>query len=544
MKSASALHRGQVPDTGFTASYSVGRLHLVLSAIEGTNQAEGSDIIQHLARLILAKEMGSLGEFEQAVAQAMKEQNVSFHVSVAAAYQNEAVVYVKTIGTGAIFLRRNNELAQIIGEDKSASGYLRENDTLILTDIHSVKSITVEGLKKASSRMTVEEMATFDGNAPGTIALFVHIAVETRPTTPQKNIITIVCVSLIVAAFVWSVFLGYRRRATAQIQKQIQTSQQIIEQKLRQAQDIAFLNRARSQTLIKEAKTELQNLKNSIPASRVKELVVLEQVLAKREQEITNREEKKAEEFFDLTVDSKDAKGTRFSLHEGMLAILNPEGGKIYLLSLEKKSLDKVDVSRVTNDTLIAIYNDVVYLISKSEGIVQIQDGKAKKVVEKDPEWGNLASVDVYNGNIYLLDKTKQVIYKYVATDNGFGKKELYNKDDVLTIERPHSLAIDSSVYIGGENRLAKYTAGLPDAFSTEYPEDNITVSKVITSGNLDKIYVWDKSNSALYVLGKNGAYERQIASRVLKDGSDLVVYGSNAYILRGAKIYSMKITD
>ena len=67
-------------------------------------------------------------------------------------------------------------------------------------------------------------------------------------------------------------------------------------------------------------------------------------------------------------------------------------------------------------------------------------------------------------------------------------------------------------------------------------------IQKVITNAELDKVYAWDKDNSKLYILGKDGAYIGQVQSEILKEGDDVTIFGNNAYILRKEKVYNINL--
>ncbi|MBI3366204.1 hypothetical protein HY041_01075 [Candidatus Roizmanbacteria bacterium] len=103
-------------------------------------------------------------------------------------------------------------------------------------------------------------------------------------------------------------------------------------------------------------------------------------------------------------------------------------------------------------------------------------------------------------------------------------------------------MAIDSSVYVGFSDHVFKFTAGVQDEFKTTFPESNIHLSKVFTTKDLEKVYAWDKEKGSLYVLAKNGTYEREVYSSVLKQTNDLVIFANNAYLLSGSKIYVINV--
>jgi exopolysaccharide biosynthesis predicted pyruvyltransferase EpsI len=74
---------------------------------------------------------------------------------------------------------------------------------------------------------------------------------------------------------------------------------------------------------------------------------------------------------------------------------------------------------------------------------------------------GRIGDLAIYNGNIYLLDKGKNKIYKYLAGEEEFSNKIDYLKSGESTVlKEATSLAIDSSIYIGFPNYTANIYRG------------------------------------------------------------------------------------
>ncbi len=354
---------------------------------------------------------------------------------------------------------------------------------------------------------------------------------------------TIGLVILIIIVLFWSVGLGVTRRQEGQANEKIKKSKELITQKLDQAEEVAFLNLSRAQVLINEAKTELGSLKKEVGDKR-KEIEEINNLIKEKENKIVKKEDKKFLEFFDLTIDKKEAKGTKFYLNDDVLAILDKDQGIIYLLSLTKKSLEKVSSLEIKSSNLIASYQENTFFYVPTKGVYKInKDNKAKIVINFDKDWGKIGDMTIYNGNIYLLDKEKNKIYKYMAGVEEYGSRNDYLKsDESISLKDATSMMIDSSLYVGFPDYTAKFTAGVRETFKTSFPDENFSLNKVITSKDLEKVYSWDKNNSSLYILGKNGTYERQVQSSILAKGEDVVVYDNIAYILIKEKIYEVNL--
>jgi len=335
------------------------------------------------------------------------------------------------------------------------------------------------------------------------------------------------------------VVLGYQRRKTSQANEKVKLTKELISQKLSSAEEVAFLNLPRALVLLKESKQEVADLKKDYPQR--KEILELEEVIKKFEGKILKKEEVKYSEFFDLAVDDKKAQGTKLYLEGNSLLILDKNNGVLFNLSLEKKSLNKEQKSDLKNANLIASYEDKKYFYIKDRGVYLINDSKVTKILEKDKNWGEVVDMAVYNGNLYLLDKGKNEVWKYLKVEDGFGSGTSYfQSGQAIDLSVINSLAIDGSIYLAGDSVIVKYTSGLRDGFKVDLPDKDFSFNKVFTSKSLEKVYLWDRRKGDVYILGKTGEYVEQVSSEILGKGSDMVVYKNSIYVLEGSKIYKI----
>lgn len=349
-------------------------------------------------------------------------------------------------------------------------------------------------------------------------------------------------VSVLLIVFVWSVILGYQRRTGAQNKDKIKTTRELVEEKLNQAEDVAFLNLPRAIALINDAKKDLTTLKKDIKNDKNKDVIQLATLIAEKEKSILKKEVKTAVEYFDLSVENKSANGSKLYLTQDTLVVLDPRG-EIYLLSLSEKSLEKKTFPEIKESSLVGLDKDTIFFYKENSGIATIQpDKKPKNVIRKDKDWGEIRDLVIFNANLYLLDTGKSNIYKYLVTEDGFSKKTSYFKSGEKPNTRISSFAIDGSVYVAATNTIFKYIEGVRDDFDTVFPEEGVSLNKVMTNESLEKVYAWDKGKGAMYVIAKTGTYERQIKVPILKKASDVVVFKNEAYILTGAKIYQVNL--
>jgi len=216
----------------------------------------------------------------------------------------------------------------------------------------------------------------------------------------------------------------------------------------------------------------------------------------------------------------------------------------VYILTLEKKAYEKISLGKkVSKDTLVAGYEKNTYVLEPLNGITKIDDaGKAKLSIPKESQWDEIAGMQVYNGNIYLLDGGNNALYKYPVTTDGYGDRVSYFKGSYDDMDVTSSFAIDISVYISTGANVTKYTAGLKDDFKLTLPGSGVKITKTITHTDQTKLYLWDKQNSTLYISDRDGNYLRQVAAPLFGQANDIEVYNDTAYLLKGSKLYSIAL--
>ncbi len=558
----------------------------VISIEYESSEHNGTRFSQELRDIFVSSGAQSLSDLESRLSDVIKKNNLPAHFSLVFGYKKMDGIYLKTYGSGLVFLCRGKDCVRIVDKNLSASGKIHEKDVLIFinNDIENIKQFVHK-----SSIEIAEMMSTLfqDPSHTGEIALICDFGKEinyiekkivdttyasdilpgqnvgktqkplekifdliqqlykksslsTGGTTKGKKI-TFILVCVLFVIFVWSVVLGYQRRGEANIQKKINATKELITQKLNQVDEVAYLNMPRAMILINEARTEIGKLKKDV--GNKKELEALETMVNQKENSIVKKEDKKYDEFFDLSVDNKQTKGDMITLDGDTVGILDKTQGAAYILSLTKKSLVKRTAPEIKGANNIVIYQNSIFIITNSGGIIKItEDGKVKKIIDQDKEWGMIAGISIYNGNIYLLDKGKDEVYKYLVAENGYsGKSSYFKSGQAIKLSESNSIAIDSSVYLGLNTGVIKFTAGIQDEFKTSYP-DGVKLSKVFTTKDLEKVYAWSKEKGSIYILSKDGTYEREASVSISKQADDFIVYNNIAYILKGQKIYSVDL--
>ncbi|EKE14858.1 MAG: hypothetical protein ACD_12C00265G0001, partial [uncultured bacterium] len=421
---------------GFSGFVDENNLFLAVEIEVGITPEIGRELTAFIRDKISSIKIENLQQFDSFISSVIKEKNLPSGFSLSAGYLKENIFYLKTVNQGKVYIRRNNKLVLLIDGDETASGYILEEDVFIFTFNKFMKLLgEEEGLNKKFDHRPISdiideitpELLTKDDQ--GTAALFIKLKKfeeESKPVSDffekpgnlifpinfkeiyqrfgQQKILTFITVSILGMILVWSVGFGYIRRSSINNQKKIKLTKELVSQKLSQAEQVSFLNMSSALSLIADSKVEANKLKQELGVKSY-ELSGLEKMIADSENKILKKEEKQYTEFFDLTVDDKNAKGNKLYLNDDRLLVSDKTRGILYELSLDKKSLDKDQSSEIKNSSLIALFEEKKYFYVDGIGIYQIVDGKTKKIIEKVKDWGKIVDLAVFNGNIYLLDQ-------------------------------------------------------------------------------------------------------------------------------------------
>lgn len=622
---------------------------LVLEA-EGVEKIEGRELIKNIKS---SRDNGqpiiSMQEFESWIDKALLSADMPAGFSAATGIVNGNIMYIHTIGEGEIHLRRGKDFVRVIHGNKSASGFVKEGDVLVLTTSTFRELIEEEEKLKPTMDKDIPEKIVKvlekhyeEVNDKGSVAVFVEMleddnAVVTpsvkhtpnyhsaavmrteeleegedddmtadeeddqeltqrrnldeddsdeseeddveQPRTSRRRkfgaeqdmddsdedyeepvkkkgfvnpfakmdkqkrskMITMGVLGVILVIFVWSVVFGYQRRQASEARKKIDTVTASVNKKTVEAEEIAFLNIDQAVALLNESKAEVKDLRASIGKGYAREIDGIEAKITAVENSIIQKDVQEPEEFYDLALEQKNAKGDVMFLEENKIAILDKANNTIYNFDADKKSLEKSSNSAVGNATVVGMVKGALYFFAPGKGLYSFTDDtKVKEVIKNDSDWGTIADIAFYGGNVYMLDSKKGDVYKYMVIASGYGDKSSYFSGSTPNISSANSIKIDSAVYIGSKSDVFKFTRGAADDFNMGLPDKDVQITDIYTDEDTEKVFAWDKKHGTIYILSKTGQYDRQINASILGKATDFVVYKDQILVLSGSKIYKL----
>lgn len=261
--------------------------------------------------------------------------------------------------------------------------------------------------------------------------------------------------------------------------------------------------------------------------------------------------------FLDLDLVKKDFRANQMSLSGNKLLLLDTGIKTLVSIDLAKKSNQILAGSEKLGEALFASLNGgLVFGYSKDKGVLRLDTGSQKLItVSKiDKGWGEIADIYGFAGNIYLLDKSNNQIWKYLPASEGYSdKREYLTKGTTADFSTALRMQIESSVYIlksGGE--ILRFTKGDKDNFSyaglpaspAGGPSNVKDPKSIFVSSETENLYVLDSGNSRILILTKTGSYKEQITGSKFATITDLVVdeIGKKIYLLEGSKIFQVDL--
>lgn len=165
------------------------------------------------------------------------------------------------------------------------------------------------------------------------------------------------------------------------------------------------------------------------------------------------------------------------------------------------------------------------------------------KLKSSEDKFGSADRINIFAGNIYLLDSKLGQIYKYTKSGDTYSKASDYLDTAKVDIKEAVSLAIDGSIYVLTKNgQVVKLSKGQPQEFNLKdipTPNDKITKPKAIfTNVDASSIYILD--DNRVLEFDKTGKFIKQYIVSGLTNVSDFYpdLKNKKIYFLDSNNVY------
>src|SRR3989344_2792259 len=350
-------------------------------------------------------------------------------------------------------------------------------------------------------------------------------------------------VILVIIFLIYAVFrqVSYR----LENDRGIKTDREIakVEEKVNAAMELAMLNKVLARENLEAQKKSLQ----SFDGDQKKILAEITKIDAKIK-EVLAINSINPEIFYDFSLAKEGVvQGPGYYL-DGKLSFLDKNSGTLLSLDVKNKSGKVVAADeKFRNSEFVSGTTDRVYVFG-SEGIFRVNLSNSKKdlVIKKSDKWQEVTSMVAFAGNIYLLDKKADQIWKHVSTDAGFTEPKNYLVSGIeVDFSNATGMNINGSIFVTDPGKIQKFTQGRKEDFNLlglDKPVGKIT--QIAASDDLENIYLWDELNRRVIVVSESGQYLSQyiIMGDSIINGLFVDETLNKIFLLSGAKVYGVDL--
>lgn len=456
----------------------------------------------------------------------------------------------ESAGVAALVVKVAKEQEGLVPEDSSLQEPERKARELIRTRgiygkvndlLSKLRNLVGFGRRKANDKKELEfkkERDTPEIKVVGEAAL-----------KKRRLMLSVALVLLFMLAS--SVFFGWRRRVEQEKEQRFSEVWDLVEHKFSEAVSLVELNpiRARallfeSRTALKEAISESESLLSDEQLNRLRER--LDEIESKYEEVSGQHSIQEADVFLDLSLVRDSTVGEYLGLHGDTLVVLDRSDGVLLRVDLVSKSSESVGGGHLLSGAKLAgVYSGRGFVVSDS-GVVEVSlSGKTSAVViGSDPEWGEIVDIDVFGGNLYLLDRGTHEIFRYQGVEGGFGTRQRWLGEGILPdLSGALSMAIDGEIWVLKSTEILRFSRGSPVGFRIVGLETALSDPIALyTDEDSERLYVLDRGNKRVVVLDKNGEYTEQYQWEGIESVSSMVVSESQGKIilLSGSLVYEI----
>jgi hypothetical protein len=245
----------------------------------------------------------------------------------------------------------------------------------------------------------------------------------------------------------------------------------------------------------------------------------------------------------DLGLLSSGFSGDSISSSGGQVFILDKSGSRVVSVALDTKKSKVVAGPTVISSALdLASYETNVYILS-SDGIYEVDSGSTKVI---DKTWSGDAFLSAFAGNLYVLDKAGNQIYRYSGqVENTFGPQQSWlSASTKADFSGAVSWGMDGAIYVLYPNaKILKYSLGSPQSFSVTgvLPEIG-SIDAIYADPDNQYIYLLDRAGKRVVAVDKTGKYKAQYVGDQIAEAKSLVISEAQKEIifLTGDKLLSI----
>ncbi|MEK7536718.1 MAG: hypothetical protein AAB559_03010, partial [Patescibacteria group bacterium] len=234
--------------------------------------------------------------------------------------------------------------------------------------------------------------------------------------------------------------------------------------------------------------------------------------IIEKEAEIVGEVKAEVKEFLDLTLQTSGFDGSQMVSSGEDIFVFDSDNKNIIKVGIKNKSAKIAANKDETGDTKkIASYEDKLFL-DKLDGVYEVEENSL---------------FYIYAGNIYIIDKSNNQIFRHSGSGKSFGEKTEWLAPSVeVDFSKVKDLTIDGSIWLlSSSGKVSKFTLGNPQQVSLSGIIEPLTdPTAIYTNEKLKNVYILEKDKGRVVAIDKNGEFKLQYLNDEIKNAKDIVV--------------------
>ncbi len=371
--------------------------------------------------------------------------------------------------------------------------------------------------------------------------IYVKPQPEDETSSQSKKMTFSVAIILLVLLGV-SVAFGARQKRSNDLKSKYQTVLSAAKSEVDEAIALASISPEKSRELFIDSEQKLAQ----IDAMKVKdpEIDKLREKIEESRGAILGEYKDNPQLFFDLSLLSTGFLGDSVSVSGKKVYVMDKNGKRVVSVELETKKSGVVSGPTIIDEANdLASYEDRAFVLM-NDGVYEVSTTKTKVI---DKTWSGQALIRGFAGNLYVLDKEGNAIYRYAGQGKSFGSQQNWlaasTRADFSQVKQ---WVIDGSVYaLLPGSKVLKYSLGSPQAFSLRGVAPEIgNVDAIFASEDNEGVYFLDKAGSRVVVTDKKGSYLAQYVAEGISSASKIVATEKDKKLifLTTDKLFSLEL--
>lgn len=378
------------------------------------------------------------------------------------------------------------------------------------------------------------------------------VRLSDEETARQRRRVALSVAQILLVLLVISLGLGtWQRRRVAQASG-IAVTQSRVEFAINQAAALGKFQPARAVELLQAESDnidlQLRSIRSKAAAAKLADLKQQLQLTLAQSGRVVKLE---PEIFLTLNLIREQTVGQQLSLWGEQLFVLDPGNGVLLAISAVNRSGEVAGGGEaLTSAIRVAGSGRKVYILTKDQLVeINLDTRQSAAVVEAQGEWQEAIDIGAFSSSLYVLDRGASDIFKYPATDDGFGQRRRWLAPGFAPdLSTAVDMDIDGDVWVlHQDGRISKFRHGAAAGFRLK-PVDQL-VEPVAVSVPIDgsRLWILDRGGQRAIAFDReSGEYQGQWVAEAFGEATDVAVNEKlgKMFVLAGEKIYSIEIKN